>query len=173
MLRFAVFTLFACSIVGAMMPGRAPSSDSGRRSDDKMSFAAGSEKRSPESSVDLGSGTITLEREADGHFYADVQVNGAPVRFVVDTGASGIALAASDAQRAGIILNNEVELVGSGASGDVYGQHVELDRVALGVKEVRGVRAVVLDGGEQSLLGQSFLAQFDSVKIEDDRMVLR
>jgi aspartyl protease family protein len=174
MLRFAVITLFVCSLIGAMMPSRTATPSTSEGSVKPVAvWSGGSGQGQADSDVDLGSGAITLQRESDGHFYADVQVNGAPVRFVVDTGASGIALSRDDAQRAGLLLDNEVEMIGSGASGPVYGQYVQLDRVNLGIKEVRDIPAVVLDGGEESLLGQSFLSQFDSVKIEDDRMVLR
>ena len=48
------------------------------------------------------SGGLTLKREPDGHFYADTLINGASIRMLVDTGASGIALSRDDARRAGI-----------------------------------------------------------------------
>lgn len=171
MLRLAFAILIGCAALGAMMPAPVPAP--AEPSVAGPVVEQGSRAEPGPGRVDLGSGVITLEREANGHFYADAQVNGTPVRFVVDTGASGIALSRDDAQRAGLLLDAEVEMVGSGASGAVYGRHVELDRVSLGIKEVRAVPAVVLEGGQESLLGQSFLAQFHSVRIEDDRMVLR
>ena len=64
-------------------------------------------------------------------------------------------------------------VIGQGAGGDLTGEIVALDRVSLGPKEVRDMRAAVIDGGDISLLGQSFLSQFASVSIEDDKMVLR
>src|SRR6185295_1508387 len=56
-----------------------------------------------------GNGIASREiaRSADGHFYLDAQVNGAQVRFLVDTGASMVALTPADAQRAGIALPSE------------------------------------------------------------------
>ena len=50
---------------------------------------------------------------------------------------------------------------------------VNLDRVELGHKQARGMTGVVVEGGEQSLLGQTFLSKFDSVEIHGDQMVLR
>ncbi|MFL6735263.1 MAG: TIGR02281 family clan AA aspartic protease [Sphingomicrobium sp.] len=123
--------------------------------------------------VDLGTGVVTLDRNSDGHFYADAQVNGTPVHFLVDTGATGIALTAEDARRASVPLGASDEVVGMGAGGELRGQFVWLDRVNLGIKEVRGARAAVIEGGDLSLLGQSFLSEFGSVSIEGDRMVLR
>ena len=119
-----------------------------------------------------GSG-LTLHREWDGHFYADAQINGASIRMLVDTGASGIALSRDDARKAGIGISIGMpNVVAQGAGGDVRGEVVTIDRVSLGGESAEGVRAVVLDGGEKSLLGQSFLSQFDSVEIRGDTMVL-
>ena len=119
-------------------------------------------------------GSIELSREGDGHFYADVRINGAPIRMLIDTGASGIALSREDAQMAGIATSiGMTDVVGEGASGEVRGQWVRLDRVELGPLSANGLDAAILDGGQQSLLGQSFLRKFAKVQIEDDRMVLR
>ena len=119
-------------------------------------------------------GSIELQREDNGHFYADVRINGAPIRMMIDTGASGIALSREDAQLAGIATSiGMTDVVGEGASGEVHGQWVRLDRVELGPLSASGLDAAILDGGQQSLLGQSFLRKFGKVQIEDDKMVLR
>src|SRR5688500_6079381 len=56
-----------------------------------------------------------LQRSADGHFYVDAQVNGARIRFLVDTGATFVALTAADARRAGIVAQSErVKAIGAG-----------------------------------------------------------
>lgn len=117
---------------------------------------------------------VELTRDENGYFFADVQINGAPIHMLVDTGATVIALSRDDAQLAGIatpIGMNDV--VGQGADGEVKGVQIRLDKVALGDKIVENVPAIVLNSGGQSLLGQSFLSQFASVKIEGDKMVLR
>ena len=119
-------------------------------------------------------GTVELDRSPDGHFYADVEVNGQRIHFLVDTGASVIALSRDDARRAGLAPSISMpQVVGDGASGDVRGEIVTLDRVALGPNTATGLTAVVLDTGSQSLLGQSFLSKFASVEIRNDRMILR
>ena len=93
---------------------------------------------------------------------------------MVDTGASGIALSTADARRANVDFDrSEFEIVGEGASGAVKGQRVLLDSVKLGPERATQVPAVVLDGGDQSLLGQSFLDRFGSVEIRGDTMTLR
>jgi aspartyl protease family protein len=118
-------------------------------------------------------GAVELDRASDGHFYADVQVNGAMLHMLVDTGATAIALSREDARSAGLATSIGMpEVVGQGADGDVHGEIASLDRVSLGRKTVEGLPAVVLNSGEQSLLGQSFLSKFDRVSIEGDKMVL-
>ena len=117
---------------------------------------------------------IMLHREFDGHFYADAEVNGATVHMLVDTGATAIALTREDARKAGIGISIGMpNVVGQGASGDVKGEYVTVDRIKLGGKTGESMNAVVLDGGGMSLLGQAFLSKFDSVEIHGDTMVLR
>jgi aspartyl protease family protein len=65
------------------------------------------------------------------------------------------------------------DVVGRGADGEVHGEIVRLDNVELGPLSAAGLDAIVLNSGEQSLLGQSFLSKFSSVEIQGDRMVLR
>ena len=122
----------------------------------------------------MGGPWTTLYRGANGHFFADAQVNGMTVHFLIDTGASGVALTADDAQRAGLQFSPlEFTSVGSGASGEVRGKLVTLDRVSLGGRTVEGVSGVILEGGQMSLLGQSFLSQMGTIEISGDQMVIR
>lgn len=119
-------------------------------------------------------GTVELRRSGDGHFYADVAINGSTVRALVDTGASAIALSREDARSAGIATSIGMpNVVGEGADGEVYGEVVTLESVALGHRVAEDMPAVVLNSGRQTLLGQSFLATFESVEIRGDTMVLR
>jgi aspartyl protease family protein len=119
-------------------------------------------------------GELVLERRDDGHFYADVEVNGVPISMLVDTGASSVALSADDARRAGIATTIGMnEVIGEGAGGAVQGELVTIERIRLAGVEQSAVPAAVLKGGSMSLLGQSFLRDFDSVEISGDRMLLR
>lgn len=115
-----------------------------------------------------------LRRAADGHFYAGVSVGAQPVTMLVDTGASVIALTATDARAAGLHWDPiELTVVAQGASGPIRGVTRTLDLVTLGNHEARGVRAIIIpEGLPISLLGQSFLATVEPVRIEKDRMVL-
>ncbi|HTU11773.1 MAG TPA: TIGR02281 family clan AA aspartic protease [Allosphingosinicella sp.] len=113
-----------------------------------------------------------LQRGPDGHFYAEAQVNGATIRFLVDTGASMVVLTPEDAQRAGIRLPSERSMA-MGVGGPVEIIPVTLDRIAIGGIEARGVEAAVAETLPVSLLGQSYLQRVGSVEIRGDRMVLR
>jgi aspartyl protease family protein len=180
MLRMFFIAIFALGLLTSML-----SNCSGRRS----SRSADAFAERPRV-IDLGNsfdgsgsgsggmtvsdGAIELQRNSDGHFYADVQVNGSTVHALVDTGASEIALSRADASAAGLATSIGMpNVVGEGADGDVHGEVVKLDRVILGHKSAEGLEAVVLSTGEQSLLGQSFLSKFASVEIHGDTMVLR
>jgi aspartyl protease family protein len=119
-------------------------------------------------------GTVELRRNADGHFYADVDVNGTSIHMLVDTGATGIALSREDARKAAIATSIGMpNVIGQGADGTVHGEYVTIDRITLGQKTAERVPAMVLNSGEQSLLGQDFLRKFASVDIHDDTMTLR
>ncbi len=113
-----------------------------------------------------------LRRGPDGHFYADAQVNGTTIRFMVDTGASMVVLTAADAQRAGIQLPSERQMA-MGVGGPVEVIPVTVDRIAIGGVETRGVPAAVTEELPVSLLGQSYLRRVGSIEIRGDTMVLR
>ncbi|MBV9883172.1 MAG: TIGR02281 family clan AA aspartic protease [Sphingomonadaceae bacterium] len=113
-----------------------------------------------------------IQRAPDGHFYLDAQVNGARIHFLIDTGASMVALTPADAQRAGIALPSG-RAVAQGAGGSVEIIPVTIDRIAAGPLEARGVPGAVARELPISLLGQSFLSRVGNVQISGDRMVLR
>jgi aspartyl protease family protein len=119
-------------------------------------------------------GRIELPRAPDGHFYVTADVQGVPVRFVVDTGATDLVLTREDAARVGI---DPAGLVFSGrastANGEVRTAPVRLSEVAIGGIVQTGVRAQVNEAPmPDSLLGMSFLRRFDRIEMTRDRMVL-
>ena len=115
-----------------------------------------------------------LEREHNGHFYVHAKVNGELVRFLVDTGASGVSLTVEDAQRVGISVNpDEFEYIGEGASGPIRGKLVTLGEVDVDGKKVDHVSGAILEGSQLSLLGQSYLSRMGEVQMRGDYMVLR
>ena len=115
-----------------------------------------------------------LERSDGGHFYVDAEVNGELVHFVVDTGATSVALTVDDARRIGVPFSpSEFQVVGSGASGPVRGKSIMLDKVSVEGKEVRAVRGAVLEGLDISLLGQTYLSRISTVEMSGEYMRLK
>jgi len=119
-------------------------------------------------------GSLQIARNPNGHFYADVDVNGTKLHMLIDTGATGIALSREDARSAGIATSIGMnDVVGEGADGSVHGEVVLVDRLSLGSVKAEAMPAIVLNSGGQSLLGQEFLAKFASVEIHGDTMTLK
>jgi len=117
---------------------------------------------------------IELPRAPDGHYYLTAQVNGEPIRFVVDTGASQIVLGQSDAERIGIDTGRLAYLGRAyTANGEVRTAPVRLNSVEVGPVRHEDVRAVVNEGEMSgSLLGMSYLQRFSSIEITGGKLVL-
>ena len=178
-MRTLFIWIFAFGFLGALV-GHLPSRSSGKMppaiqqafDDEKARVTELKARNEPQFTSEDGS--VELQRNDDGHFYADVRINGNPVHMLIDTGASGIALSRDDARRAGIATSIAMpEVVGEGASGDVHGEVARLEHISLGSASDHDVPAIILDDGNQSLLGQSFLSKFASVEIRGDTMVLQ
>lgn len=120
-------------------------------------------------------GTIVdVPRRRDGHYYMELEVNGTPLQFVVDTGATHMVLSQADAQAVGI-PTDELSFAGRArtANGMVRTAEVRLGTVSLGAIEDRDVRAIVNQGElDTSLLGMSYLQKFGKIEIEGDRLRL-
>ena len=117
---------------------------------------------------------IVLPRSNDGHYYMTLDINGVPVNFVVDTGASQVVLTQDDAQRVGLDPAKLRYLsVANTANGQVLTAAVQLDQVTVGPYSDLALRATV-NGGEMdtSLLGMSYLGLYDSISITDGELIL-
>ncbi|MDB5691776.1 MAG: family clan aspartic protease [Alphaproteobacteria bacterium] len=166
-----LFVVALGATIGLLLP-------SGRHAAPSVPPAAASRPAAPASppaeSAPIMAVETKLDRMPNGHFYANAAVNGQPVRVVVDTGASTVALTVEDAQRIGVPFStSEFSVIGTGASGPVRGEAVTLDSVTVDGKEVRGVRAAVLEGLDVSLLGQTYLSRISSVQMSGNTMTLR
>jgi aspartyl protease family protein len=125
--------------------------------------------------VSLGAGEMVLTQNGDGDFEVFGRVNGAPVRFMVDTGASDIVLAPKDAQRAGIDVKQLRFTRGyETANGEGRGAAVTLDSLDIGEMRLAGVAATV-NGAEMhsSLLGMAFLKRMKSFEMKGRKLYLR
>lgn len=114
--------------------------------------------------------------KSDGHYWARALVNRkASVDFMVDTGASTVAITQEDAQKMGFRprdLTYDIRI--NTAGGETYGAAVVIDSIRIGTVEVRNVRGVVMkDVLTQSLLGMSFLRELYSYEFRSDRLIIR
>lgn len=115
-----------------------------------------------------------LFKAADGHYWADGLVNGAPVRFLVDTGASNVSLTPEDAQRLGLepaqLLYDQAVRT---ADGDSLAARVRLANVTVAGVRLSGVDALVIGRGlPASLLGMSFLGRLSRFEATPAALVL-
>lgn len=122
-----------------------------------------------------GGGDVVLSRSGNGHYFADVEVNGTHLRMVADTGATLMALSMEDAEAAGIDTENlQFTSTVSTANGDAGAAVVLLDEVSVGSITRHNVQAVVTPGlATGSLLGMSFFRTLSKVAMESDEMVLQ
>ena len=115
---------------------------------------------------------IVLLAGTGGHFMTAGQINGKAVQFMVDTGATSVAMGAQDAERTGINFKVGQPVMMSTANGSVQGYRIKLDSVRVGDVEVFGVDAVVTPQPmPYMLLGNSFLTRFQMLR-ENDQMTL-
>jgi aspartyl protease family protein len=120
-------------------------------------------------------GAIAVRRASDSHFYLDAKVNGVAIRFLVDTGATSVALTRVDAKRLGFDPDRlDYTLRVGTAGGERWAAPLPPLDFEIGRFRLAGVRAHVSDGGlEDSLLGMTVLSRFRSVAVEGDALTLR
>lgn len=119
-----------------------------------------------------GAQSVTLSAGAGGHYMADGQINGGAIRFLVDTGATAIAIPASDAERLRIDYRKGRRGTTQTAGGPATAYVVRLDSVRVGGIEVQNVDAIVIEHGlTVALLGNTFLSRMD-MRLEGQTMTL-
>jgi len=122
-----------------------------------------------------GSGTVSLTADSRGHFIADGTVNGMSVRFLVDTGASSIALSVDDAKRSGVNYLAGTRGRVQTANGVAAAYMVKLDAVRVGDITVNNVDAVIIESDKLgiALLGMSFLNRMEMKRAGDTLTLIK
>jgi aspartyl protease family protein len=122
-----------------------------------------------------GARQVEIKAEGDGHFYVNAEINsGHGIRLMVDTGASVVALRASDAAAAGIRpLKSDFSEPVQTANGTTMAAEATIDRISVEDIEIHHVRALVLSDDQLSLslLGASFLKGLQRYQVADGRLL--
>ncbi|WP_192966902.1 retropepsin-like aspartic protease family protein [Phycobacter azelaicus] len=128
----------------------------------------------PQQSVMTDQGRVEVPLAPDGHYYLTLSVNGTPVNFLVDTGASQVVLSRSDAERAGIDTDNLAYLGrAQTANGEVRTASTWVEEMSLGGITDEGVRVWVNSGDmDKSLLGMGYLQRWSRIEIQNRALVL-
>ena len=128
----------------------------------------------PQQMVMTDTGRVEVPRGPDGHYYLTLDINETPVRFVVDTGATGMVLTKDDATRVGLTDDDMIFYSEAmTANGPVRTAPVRLEDVALGPFHDSNVRAFVNEGDmTKSLLGMEYLNRYARLEISNGRLVL-
>lgn len=145
------------------------------KTDNSMDRIATLTELEPDLSLGYNSASVVSIPRRNGHFYTYGKANNGAVEFLVDTGASVVALTKDDARKAGVDMGRLVfDRPVQTAAGKTYAAAIRLDYLSIGGIQVRDVRAVVMeDGLNQSLLGMSFLGELQKVEATPEMLTLR
>ncbi len=141
----------------------------------RLAAASDAQGKGPAAAA-AGDGTVELRAGHNGHFNAEVDVNGRSIDVMVDTGASVVALTYEDAERVGIFPKySDFTHKVSTANGIARVAPVLLDSVEIGDIQVRDVRGVVAERGKlgRTLLGMSFLSRLEKFEMSAGTLVLK
>ncbi len=139
----------------------------------RVRYPLGSEINTTFKKQDPGK-TLVIWKDRDNMFRYQGKINNAPVNFLIDTGATSIALNSGTARQAGIDYMKGAQKVVQTASGLVKAYQVSLNKVTIGHIHLYNVKAMVLEGSFPThvLLGQSFLSRIHMIR-DGDKMNLR
>ena len=117
----------------------------------------------------------SISKASDGHFWAEADVNGRQVRFLVDTGASAVALTVDDARRLGFDPHSlDYSYSVTTANGQTRAAAVKLASVSVAGARVADVDALVIESGlDASLLGMTYLGRLSRFEATRSSLILR
>jgi len=130
----------------------------------------------PGATVEGKGGAVMVSRRLDGNFVVRMSVNGVPLPFVFDTGATTVVIRAEDAAKVGIAMDDlSFQIPISTANGNALAAETQIARMSVGQISLLHVPALVTKPGtlNENLLGMSFLDQLGSFTVSGDRLTLK
>ncbi len=117
---------------------------------------------------------LEIRRGVSGQFHLNAQVNGEDTVFLVDTGADAVTLTIDEAERLGIEVDRSTfQPIVRTASGVGNAARIRLERVRLAGQDFENVDALVVEGLDVNLLGQSLLRRMGRVELRGDMLLIR
>ena len=173
MFRFAMVALVAAA--SAFGSAEAVVRLAGRHPEALRAAAAEAALAIPGSTQPQAAPAGAVMKASDGHYWADGEVNGARIRFLVDTGATAVALTPQDAERLGFDLKHlRYGYNVMTAAGPARAAAVRLASVSVAGATLRDVDALVIEKGlDASLLGMSYLGRLSSFQATRQALFLR
>jgi aspartyl protease family protein len=121
--------------------------------------------------VEQGS-QIRIPMAIDGHFWVDAKVNGEPVKFLIDSGATMTTIGRSAAERAGVEVNPVADQLVRTGNGVVRVSSASARSLEVGSIERRDVRIHVAENEDLNVLGMNFLSSLERWGVEGRWLVL-
>ena len=136
----------------------------GRRIMSEVTGSAGQEVRGE---------TLRIRRSGDGHFWVDAEVNGRPLRFMIDSGATTTTLSRTAATSAGVQPGGGFGVMVETANGTVVMDRATIERLRLGPIQRDGLAIHIAPSDMVNVIGMNFLSGLNSWGVEGDVLVLR
>jgi aspartyl protease family protein len=133
------------------------------------------QQKKPSQRSDAANRTVIIRADHHGQFWIEGRVNHADVHFMIDTGASGIALNREDAEAAGIHLDaRDFTLQSRTANGIARAAPIQIRTLEVGPIEMRKLPGHVMQGSMRGmgLLGMTFLRRLQGFEVRDDKLFL-
>ncbi len=129
----------------------------------------------PSVGLEREDGSVMFHTQSDGHFHIQSKINGVQVTFLVDTGATRVALTQRDAKRIGVNVDSlKYNIRINTANGTSFFARTMLPQIVVGPISVEMVEAYVARQGlSTSLLGMSFLSRLKEYEVTQDTLTLR
>jgi aspartyl protease family protein len=117
--------------------------------------------------------TLRIQKSDDGHFHVRAQVNGNPVEFLIDSGATTTTLSRTAATRVGVQPSGGFPVLIETANGTTQADRAEIADLRVGTIRQNDAKVLIGDGlGDTNLLGMSFLSSLKSWRVEGSTLIL-